>query len=116
MQKGYNYWLPLANESPQTAAEGGGCTISSLCAGSAAKPGNWVLESSLLILLVSCFLCRITVPLRPKLLALISSLSSDQRLLGGDEISHPLLCGFEFLCCCSHLFDKICFQAEHGIS
>lgn len=89
MQKGYNCWLPLANESPQTAAEGGGCTISSLCAGSAAKPGNWVLESSLLILLVSCFLCRITVPLRPKLLALISSLSSDQRLLGGDEISHP---------------------------
>lgn len=63
--------------------------ISSLCSGSAAKPGNWVLESSLLILLVSCFLCRITVPLRAKLLALISSLSSDQRLLGGDEISHP---------------------------
>lgn len=89
MQKGYNYWLPLVNKSPQMQLiMQVVLPISFLCAGSVAKPGNWVLESSLLILLVSCFLYRIPVPVRAKLLSLISSLSNDQRLLGGDEISH----------------------------
>jgi len=84
--------------------------------------GCWVLESSLLILLISkcsgLCLYRIIVPVRIKLLPLIRSLSNCQRLLGGEmKFLAPLVEPFdEFRCCCSYLFDEICVQAEHVTS
>lgn len=111
--------LRLTNSSVSTKSSGEvGVFLPSFCM----LAGCWVLESSLLILLISecsgLFLYRITVPVRIKLLFLISSLSNGQRLLGREmKFLAPLVEHFdEFLCCCSHLFDEICFQVERVTS